>query len=46
MQVLTAVLTKIQLFWDILPFGMIKGYGCFGDPQCFSPHEGQIFEEK
>jgi len=24
---------------------MIKSYGCFEDPQCFSLHEGQIFEE-
>jgi hypothetical protein len=34
LEVFTAVLLKIQAFWDVMPFQLANSHQCFGGLQC------------
>jgi hypothetical protein len=40
---LTAVLIKIQVFWDVTPSRLVTSYRRFGAAQCPAALEGRLF---
>jgi len=44
-KVLTAVLMKIQVFWDVAPCRLVNNNRYFGGPQCFLPQSQAVLDE-
>jgi len=45
LKVLTAVLMKIQVLWDVAPCRLVNSYRHFGEPLCFRPQSRAVLDK-